>query len=975
VAVSSQGVWGDPQLLVIESRDKDTEDRNFGPVLLESGGAVDLLTPCMDHGWCFGYTCQKRLSTYWATVAANQTFAVNTTGTPPRNMRLWFPYAASTSEVVLVVNYFEINRRYLWLDGVGRLSPSGSPPAVGDGQPHGAYAWRQGEGLLTVKLTGAGRVLEVRTEAVLSISAHLAIGLDEFFQDGFVENVAALLGIEASRFKVVQVVPGSVVVDIEVAEDPAVLDAPLPEVEIDTSLNVDAATQRGMWGDSTPAEAARKAYIVGAQAAGRQSNSGADLVGSGNVTTDGTTSTGGVALREVVARLNATVRSGAFSIAAGGELLAMTVTLRSGEQEDDLSTFSLSEFDVVSPGGRPHSTVVIVTVVAAVAVALLCVAAGSLLFMHRRRKQAPTGRRTPTMDPIAQHSDSGLLEAVTAALNSQEQRIRVKNGHDSDSSASPGPISTASDDYREDLTGKARRSPVPPPPLCVSDLAGSEVPQRQTLDGSDESRPLKSSSARSPSGATLKRRTSSKKRVAAAASSDWPVDPILETGMSTTTAIRHRGSAVGSLVPRIDESWFSEGDGGNTVHNVSGGDHEYSAPCDSFQPLQPLSQKQAPFPPPYSASARPRAAHSSPELPSELQGTGLQPESNPSRAANSLALSRNEDAPTAACIGSASDLRTDPSRYIAAEVRATQQRASTAAEDALAPLRGTKPRLGRSDPNTTALVTEDEVYDPSQGTDGRAIHLDKQPTPPMGISLSDTSSLTFRQPAYATELLEDRAGGVDGGLGFAGPDDGMRGASHYTYAKQGETYAGAVVKPADAGHGGTAPPTAFQQSQLYDGHVSGQLQKRPALGPGWGGRRMDQPVRAEQDVAARAGSSGRLVQSQQPPLQERPPMDPEALMRGKSLNVAEELARRLVEELPESAARSVDSAPPDGDVAHLQRKQADFFEQRRTLEVVEAAKQEQLNREREQEAQRWLQRLARPHDELDDFADEVLPSP
>lgn len=51
---------------------QDTEDRNFGPVLLESGGAVDLLTPCMDHGWCFGYTCQKRLSTYWATVAANQ---------------------------------------------------------------------------------------------------------------------------------------------------------------------------------------------------------------------------------------------------------------------------------------------------------------------------------------------------------------------------------------------------------------------------------------------------------------------------------------------------------------------------------------------------------------------------------------------------------------------------------------------------------------------------------------------------------------------------------------------------------------------------------------------------------------------------------------------------------------------------------------------------------------------------------------
>ena len=51
---------------------QDTEDRNFGPVLLESAGVTDLLTPCMDHGWCFGYTCQKRLSTYWMTVAADQ---------------------------------------------------------------------------------------------------------------------------------------------------------------------------------------------------------------------------------------------------------------------------------------------------------------------------------------------------------------------------------------------------------------------------------------------------------------------------------------------------------------------------------------------------------------------------------------------------------------------------------------------------------------------------------------------------------------------------------------------------------------------------------------------------------------------------------------------------------------------------------------------------------------------------------------
>ena len=129
-------------------------------------------------------------------------FAINTTGTPPRNMRLWFPYARPDAELVLVINYFEIQRRYLWLEGVGRVSPAAAPPAVGDGRPHGSYTWQQAAGLLTVKLTGAGRMLEVRTEAVVNINAHLAISFDEFYEEAFVDNVAAVLGISADRIKV-----------------------------------------------------------------------------------------------------------------------------------------------------------------------------------------------------------------------------------------------------------------------------------------------------------------------------------------------------------------------------------------------------------------------------------------------------------------------------------------------------------------------------------------------------------------------------------------------------------------------------------------------------------------------------------------------------------------------------------------------------------------------------------------------------
>jgi hypothetical protein len=54
-------------------RDGDSEDRNFSPVLLSTGGgAQDLVITAMDQGWCFGYTCQKRLSTFWTYAPTGQ---------------------------------------------------------------------------------------------------------------------------------------------------------------------------------------------------------------------------------------------------------------------------------------------------------------------------------------------------------------------------------------------------------------------------------------------------------------------------------------------------------------------------------------------------------------------------------------------------------------------------------------------------------------------------------------------------------------------------------------------------------------------------------------------------------------------------------------------------------------------------------------------------------------------------------------
>ncbi|XP_043922184.1 fibrocystin-L [Protopterus annectens] len=75
-------------MLVIESLDSDTETRRLSPVALLAGGYIDLLNGPQDHGWCNGYTCQKRVSLFHGIVAMNQSYQLFFTSTTPQNLRL-----------------------------------------------------------------------------------------------------------------------------------------------------------------------------------------------------------------------------------------------------------------------------------------------------------------------------------------------------------------------------------------------------------------------------------------------------------------------------------------------------------------------------------------------------------------------------------------------------------------------------------------------------------------------------------------------------------------------------------------------------------------------------------------------------------------------------------------------------------------------------------------------------------------------
>lgn len=75
-------------MMVIESLDSDTETRRLSPVAIVSNGYVDLINGPQDHGWCAGYTCQRRLSLFHSIVALNKSYEVYFTGTTPQNLRL-----------------------------------------------------------------------------------------------------------------------------------------------------------------------------------------------------------------------------------------------------------------------------------------------------------------------------------------------------------------------------------------------------------------------------------------------------------------------------------------------------------------------------------------------------------------------------------------------------------------------------------------------------------------------------------------------------------------------------------------------------------------------------------------------------------------------------------------------------------------------------------------------------------------------
>ncbi|XP_063307204.1 fibrocystin-L-like [Pelobates fuscus] len=237
------------EMLVIESLDSDTETRRLSPVAVLGDGYLDLINGPQDHGWCSGYTCQKRVSLFHAIVATNKSFDIFFTSTSPQNLRLMLLNCDSTKAVRVAI-YFSnpqrldvyANNTYVYPTNAQRTGSGtdftlNAPTYSGQYLPQltstvsGENYFDSDYKMLYVLIRGSTPII-IRTSPLIVISFNLpAMTVDQFYGDNLVRNLALFLKIPASKIRITKIIPegsrrrkratGGLSVSVEIADPPS----------------------------------------------------------------------------------------------------------------------------------------------------------------------------------------------------------------------------------------------------------------------------------------------------------------------------------------------------------------------------------------------------------------------------------------------------------------------------------------------------------------------------------------------------------------------------------------------------------------------------------------------------------------------------------------------------------------------------------------------------------------------------------
>ncbi|XP_002740339.1 fibrocystin-L-like [Saccoglossus kowalevskii] len=211
-------------MMVIESMDEDTETRRVSPIGLVADGYMDLINGPMDNGWCLGYTCQERISTFYTIVSSGKIYDMAFTGTNPQNLRFHL-LNADDDETVRIDMWGANSQRLDVYRNDAYIAPtnaqlSGSSftwlprnPSLPDDQYLPTIGGSSGQNFhdnevqtLYILIRGSD-VIEVRISPVIIVAFGVdPVHIDDFFEINLISNLANLFGISTDQIRVVDIV-------------------------------------------------------------------------------------------------------------------------------------------------------------------------------------------------------------------------------------------------------------------------------------------------------------------------------------------------------------------------------------------------------------------------------------------------------------------------------------------------------------------------------------------------------------------------------------------------------------------------------------------------------------------------------------------------------------------------------------------------------------------------------------------------
>ncbi|XP_072025340.1 fibrocystin-L-like [Amphiura filiformis] len=213
----------DHMIMIFESLDADTELRRLSPVALYSDQYLDVINGPQDHGWCNGYTCQERISTFYTMVATGKEYGVYFSSINPQRMRLHLLNAVITQKVVVGIYYANPQRLDVYVNGLYIMPTNGKLNENGDfvleNDPHkrstykpsvtsnvtGMNYFDRDHSTLYILVCGSDPVDIITTPVVVVSFDVPAVSVDDFFEENLIQNLVAFLGVKRSQIRIIEI--------------------------------------------------------------------------------------------------------------------------------------------------------------------------------------------------------------------------------------------------------------------------------------------------------------------------------------------------------------------------------------------------------------------------------------------------------------------------------------------------------------------------------------------------------------------------------------------------------------------------------------------------------------------------------------------------------------------------------------------------------------------------------------------------